>query len=435
MKVGVIADDLTGANATGVRIAKQGFLSATVVYNHPLPTTDSLNAICIDTDSRYTNSKVANERVLNALQRLQTWGADVICKRIDSTVRGNIGVEIDTLLSMMGEKSIAIVVPSFPDSGRITLGGYLLVEGVPVQSTDVAKDPIKPITQSYIPDLIQEQSEYPVSHIGLQTVLSGKEEIVKELRKNISCQKRVIVVDAVTDEEIESIAEAMTAIQGYDMVPVDPGPLTAMYARAYAQEKTEDTKMIVAVGSVTSLSKLQVQYLIDKTKSSPIHVDAKKLLFLGEEWDQEVNRAVDEALAHMQKEDVLIITTQSPTKENIDIKKIASKHQMEEDVLAKNIADGLAKVTHLVMEQSPYPIGGCFSSGGDVSASLCTMTKAEGIKVEEEVLPLTSYGKLIGGAFHGKPIVTKGGLIGDKQAIYQSIKFLSTKLVKRGNKK
>ena len=56
------------------------------------------------------------------------------------------------LLDAIGHNSIAIVVASYPDSGRVTSGGYLLVDGVPVQETDVAKDPMNPISNSYVPD-------------------------------------------------------------------------------------------------------------------------------------------------------------------------------------------------------------------------------------------------------------------------------------------
>src|SRR5690625_7899899 len=85
------------------------------------------------------------------MNSFEEWGAKIICKRIDSTARGKIGLEIDTVLNELGENSVAIVVAAFPDSDRITSGGYLLVDSLPVQETDVAKDPLKPIEESYIP--------------------------------------------------------------------------------------------------------------------------------------------------------------------------------------------------------------------------------------------------------------------------------------------
>src|SRR5699024_5802448 len=122
MKIAVIADDLTGANATGVRLTKQGFQATTMVYYDRAIPTSLVDAVCVDTDSRYAQHDIAKERVQKVLAHFQNWEADVFCKRIDSTVRGNIGIEIDTMLQTLGEKSVAIVVASFPESGRITSG-------------------------------------------------------------------------------------------------------------------------------------------------------------------------------------------------------------------------------------------------------------------------------------------------------------------------
>lgn len=427
MKIGVIADDLTGSNATGVRLARQGFKAATMVHYTDIPSSDSYNAVCVDTDSRYAKEEVARMRVKTVLENLQKWGANVICKRIDSTVRGNIGAEIDTILNELGDKAIAVVVASFPDSGRITSGGYLLVNGIPLQATDVANDPVAPLTQSYVPAIVQKQSRFPVAYIGLETVLSGHKETERALREQIADGKRILVMDAVTDEEIESIAKAMVAIKEYQMIPVDPGPLTAAYSKFFSRQHTSDKKIIVTVGSITTNAANQLQYLTEKMNAQPIYVDAKKLASLTETWEEETDRVIQAVLEEMKKQSILVITTNSPFAKPLNLKEIAREQNTTQDALAKRIADGLGKITRFVIQKSGYEIGGCFTSGGDVTASLCALSRAEGIKLEVEVLPLVAYGQLIGGYLDGIPLVTKGGLAGDKKAIYTSVQYLLAK--------
>lgn len=427
MKVGVFADDLTGANATGVRLTKQGFTSATVVFNDNIPDMEELSAVCIDTDSRYASDTIVVNRLKNASEKFQDWGAEIICKRIDSTVRGKLGLEIDTVLNEFGENSVAIVVASFPDSGRVCSGGYLLVDGIPVQETDVAKDPVMPITQSYVPAIIADQSKHEVAHVGLDVVLTGVNKLKSALEKHIQAGIRVIVVDAVTDEDIEEIASAMVLIQDVKLIPTDPGPLTAAYSRAYSHQLKEQSKVIVTVGSVTNLSGHQLRYLRDKTNSTPVYVSAEKLATMQNSWEDEVERAVHVALERIQEDDVLIITTHKDSNERVDLKQRAVEENTTQDALAKRITDGLAKITRLVMEQTEYKVQGCFTSGGDVTASLCALCMANGIKLEDEVLPLAAYGTLIGGYFPDLPIVTKGGMVGDKKSIYASVKYLKTK--------
>ena len=428
MKVGVIADDLTGGNGTGVRLKKQGFNVATMVYYDQPIMTGTFNAIIVDTDSRYARKDVAQMRVQTVLDNFTNWDADVICKRIDSTVRGNIGVEIDTLLTALGEKSIAVVCASFPDSGRITSGGYLLVDGVPVQETDVANDPVTPLTKSYIPAIVHAQSEYPVSHIGLDIVLEGEKVTEQAIREHIKNGNRIIIMDAVTDEEIEDIGNAMASIKEYQMIPADPGPLTAAYSKAYTRQYAANhKKIIVTVGSVTSITGKQLHYLMEKTNSKPVCVNPEQLIHSTKTWEEEVDRVVKLALEEIDKQDVLIITTNSPSFGKLNLKKISEEQGVSQDQLAKRIADGLGKMTRLVIEQTHHEIGGCFSSGGDVTASLCSLGLAEGIKLEDEVLPIVAYGKFIGGHFDGLRIVTKGGMVGDKKAIYTCVKYLLTK--------
>ncbi|MGE6379202.1 four-carbon acid sugar kinase family protein [Peribacillus muralis] len=427
MKIGVIADDLTGGNGTGVRLTKLGFDVATMVQYDNLPSSDSINAIIVDTDSRYAREDIAQMRVKKVIENLTKWGVNVICKRIDSTGRGNIGIEIDTLLTELGEKAIAVVVPSFPDSGRITAGGYLLVHGVPVQLTDVAKDPVIPVTQSYVPEIVQKQSKYPVSHIDLETVLAGKDEIEKAIREKIVLGDRILVLDAITNEDIEALAGAMAKIKEYQMIPADPGPLTAAYSKAFSRQHIKDKKIIVTVGSVTSNSTTQLNYLMKKTNSRSIYVDPEKLATLDSRWDEEVTRVINKTLEEMEKQDILIITTDSPTAKVLNLNELSKELGFSQDSLAKRIADGLGKITRVVVQNSKYEIGGCFSSGGDVTASLCSIVRAEGIKLIDEISPLVAYGQFIGGYFDGIPLVTKGGTAGDKKAIYTSVKYLEAK--------
>jgi len=428
MKIGVVADDLTGANATGVRLNKQGFTSATVVFNRDIPKGNKINAVCIDTDTRYARDDVIVKRINSAIKKLDVWGADVISKRIDSTVRGNIGLEIDTALDIIGEKSVAIVVPSFPDSGRVVSGGYMLVNGNALQFTDVANDPVRPIKSSCVPTLIKNQSKNKVTHICLSDVLEGTDNLRKKMERSIMQENRIIVIDAISNEDINIIAKSMAEIKDTFLIPVDPGPLTAVYATVLSQNVRKQSKIIVTVGSITDITHKQIEYLKSRMNSVLIHVSAEKLASFQSDWEKEVMRVTNKALEKIHKEDVLIITTNKGEGGLIDIQEIADKEDVVEDAIAKRITDGLAKITRQVVEHSEVKVGGCFTSGGDVTASLCAVTMASGIKLEDEILPLVAYGTLLDGHLPYLPIITKGGMVGETDAIYQSVKYLKTKI-------
>ncbi|MDW0111153.1 four-carbon acid sugar kinase family protein [Sporosarcina aquimarina] len=436
MKIGIIADDLTGANATGVNLVKKGFRSATIVFGGSIPSRGSFSSIVMDIDSRYATPLDAEKRVFDASGQLQDWGAQIVGKRIDSTARGNIGVEVDALIDTLGDNSAAVVVTSYPDSGRIVAGGFLLVNGIPVQETDVAKDPMNPILNSHMPTILNAQSSHKVAHIDLTTVLKGNKAIEHEIRNSLEDGYRMIVIDAITNEEIDEIADAMANIDIMQLIPVDPGPLTASYALSLTQRQTKNKKWLAIIGSATSLTKRQVNFLADKMQVDTIHVDAEALVSSTELSLKEVKQAIQLSLQQLETVDVIIITTASS--EHLDLSGLAVEQNETEQILARRITEGLSQITKGVIEEADIEIGGIFSSGGDLTAALCASTQAEAFELEDEVLPLAAYGHFIGGSLDGMPVVTKGGMVGDHTAIYTCMKYLTSKNLrdvhKNGNK-
>ncbi|WP_059104774.1 four-carbon acid sugar kinase family protein [Shouchella shacheensis] len=426
MKIGVIADDLTGGNASGVRLAKQGFQVTTIVHSANLPAHGSYDAVIMDTDSRYVEKEFARTRVARAMRQLNEWGATVFTKRIDSTMRGNIGEEIDEMLSHMREDAVCVLIPSFPDSGRVMTGGYLLLDGVPLQETYVSKDPVAPITKSYVPTLIAEQSKHAVGYVGLHAVLEGPESFYQAFLQELEKGKKLIVVDAVTNEQIEDVAEALTR-SDKPILCADSGPLTASYGRALSRNHIKKATILVSVGSATSLTGTQLDYLIEKTGSAPVYVNPEPLASYTKTWEAEVERATKEALVKAETEHVLIVTTHKPGQELVDLKTKAITEGKSKDALAKRITDGLATISRKLLTDNTITFAGCFTSGGDVTASVCALGRANGIALKDEVMPLAAYGHFDGGYFDGLPVVTKGGLIGDKKAIYECVKFVQTK--------
>ncbi|WNB91764.1 four-carbon acid sugar kinase family protein [Bacillus sp. NEB1478] len=423
MKIAVIADDLTGANATGVLLTKHGFSTATILddssvkgYNY--------DAICIDTDSRYIRQEVAYERVKRAVTRMASLGAELFSKRIDSTVRGNIGTEIDAILDTLTEDFVAVVVPSYPNSGRTTVGGYLLVEGVPVQETDVAKDPQNPLKQSNVVSIISQQSKYTVDHIELSLVLKGKTALSAELDSMMKKGKKIIVIDAVTNEQIQLISETMCSLN-HSFVPVDPGPLTSLYVKEKFKRRNHSPKLLVSVGSCTTATGRQLNHLISTMKVKPVYVVPEKLV--SPDMDvrtAELVRAVQEGIDRTKNENIILVTTFQEGMKLLDLQTLAKQQNTNEESLAKRITDGLALISQKIIQGSETVISGCFSSGGDVTASICAAGKTYGIQLLDEVFPLAAYGRLIGGYLDGLPIITKGGMVGEEDAITRSVQYL-----------
>lgn len=428
-KIAVIADDLTGANATGVLLSKHGFSTATILQGF-LSQPFNYDAICIDTDSRYISKKAAYQSVSKIASAMLAQGVELLCKRIDSTARGNIGAEIDAILDCIGDHSVAIVMPSYPSSGRTTVGSYLLVDGVPVQETDVGKDPQSPLKDSYIPWIISSQSERKIGCIELNEVLGGKNMIARKISELVDSGCRIIVIDAVTEKHIEETASAMAEWKTC-FVPVDPGPLTAAYAKKKYGNDVKTPKLLVSIGSCTSVTERQIGHLIQKMNVQPVYIDPGKLANADlNVRNDELLRGVEEGLLRTKTESVILVTTNQPDQPLLDLKALASKQNTTQESLARKITDGLALISQRIIQGSETAISGCFTSGGDVTASICAASRAHGIQLMDEVFPLAAYGRFAGGYLDGMPVITKGGLIGGADAITVCIRYLFKQLSK-----
>lgn len=131
--VGIVADDLTGANDTALQFKLNGadtniLLDTEVINNN----SDLSQAWAISTESRNVSLQDAFEKVKESTQLLvDKINPDFFYKKIDSTVRGNIAVEVLSMLEVLGWDS-AVIMPAFPQEGRITVGGYHLLRGIPI---------------------------------------------------------------------------------------------------------------------------------------------------------------------------------------------------------------------------------------------------------------------------------------------------------------
>ncbi|PLS82407.1 MAG: serine kinase, partial [Actinobacteria bacterium] len=102
MLIAVIADDLTGAADTGVQLVRAGYRTAVAFRGSPLPPDGDMDAVAVETDSRSMPAGFAARRVVEAAHAVR--GADVVYKKIDSTLRGPVAAELSAALGATGRE-------------------------------------------------------------------------------------------------------------------------------------------------------------------------------------------------------------------------------------------------------------------------------------------------------------------------------------------
>ena len=409
----VIADDLTGSNATCSLFKKIGLRAASILKLQGDINYD-VDVISYSTASRGLDKEEAYKKVSEAIKILKNKDVLVYNKRIDSTLRGNIGTEINAMLDNLEDDRIAVVIPSYPDSGRIVVNKTMLVNGVLLENSDAGKDPKTPIKTSCVESLIQKGIKYSSTYFTLSDIEQPIEEIVKKIQEAIK-KSRVLIFDAVNNEDIIKISKAIIN-SDINIVTVDPGPFTLYYSKELQKKNHLEKKILMVIGSVTATTKKQIEYILQEEDIFLVKMKVEDF-FEKETCLKEIERVIAYIKKGIASYDLFLVTT-SPIgdEKKADLQKLAENLNTTVEEISKIIANTLTETIVKILKETEK-FEGVYSSGGDITIALLEKLKAIGVEIREEVIPLAAYGRLIGGDFPNLKLVSKGGMVGDEKTI------------------
>ena len=193
-----VADDLTGACDTGSLFAAHGPVPLAI-----WPAAPSRAAVSVvDTESRAASEGDAAARVARVPAMAR---ADRYFKKIDSTLRGHVGVEVAALMRAAGVAT-ALVCPAFPAQGRVVIERLLLVDGVPLADTPLGRSAeLAALPSSSVVDLLRTRVERPLAWIPLDEVRAGAARLGQRIGRLTGT---VIVADAETDADLDALVDA-----------------------------------------------------------------------------------------------------------------------------------------------------------------------------------------------------------------------------------
>ena len=409
----VIADDLTGSNATCSLFKKIGLRAASILKLQGDINYD-VDVISYSTASRGLDKEEAYKKVSEAIKILKNKNVLVYNKRIDSTLRGNIGTEINAMLDNLEDDRIAVVVPAYPDSGRIVVNKTMLVNGVLLENSDAGKDPKTPIKTSCVESLVQKDIKYSSTYFTLSDIEQPIEEIVKKIQEAIK-KSRVLIFDAVNNEDIIKISKAIIH-SDINIITVDPGPFTLYYSKELQKKNHLEKKILMVIGSVTTTTKKQIEYILQEEDIFLVKMRVEDF-FEEESCSKEIERVISFIKKGIESYDLFLVTT-SPIgdEKKADLQKLAEKLNATVEEISKIIANTLTETIVKILKET-QKFEGIYSSGGDITIALLEKLKAIGVEIREEVIPLAAYGRLIGGDFPNLKLVSKGGMVGDEKTI------------------
>lgn len=265
-KIAIIADDYTGAGDAGIHFARFGrkielLLHADAIDRKCLDNTD----IALTSETRFLNPAEAGNVVLDMVRRCRVVGYERIFKKIDSTMRGNPGSEVEAVLMGTG-LAAALICTAMPKTGRTCVDGVIYLDGVPLHLSDIGRDPFHPLSSSNVADLLRLQTDLPIGFIGLRDIEAGEAALRKTILSMLDRGVRLIVADAVEDDHLAALARQL--LPG-DLLPVGAGGFAEAVARLSAptgiasggaRKVVLHRPIVSVVGSLTEVSRRQAAH-------------------------------------------------------------------------------------------------------------------------------------------------------------------------------
>ncbi len=397
--LGIIADDLTGSMDSSGYFAGRG-LSTVVVLDPGFSA--RADVVVINTNSRAEDPDTAGETVRQAARSLKN---RLVYKKIDSTLRGNIGVELAAAMSETGCDK-AVVAPAFPAVGRTMTGGILLVNGVAVAETQFAADPISPVIESHLSGLLTQTTGRQVGTVSVADIDAGAESLRRRINE---MPADIVVCDVEKPANLVGIIRAAALAEGRWLLCGSGGMARELY-RLISPSGSNPLKpsgrppgpALVVVGTRNQVTAKQLLKAQDAL-GFPILSLSREHLGRGEEGIARI--AAESARLLVEGKGVAISGTLAPY-----IPELTA------------VPEVMAAATRKILSSGKF--GGLFLSGGDIAVEVCRYLSVAAISVLGEVEPGVPAGELLGGSFQGMRVVTKAGGFGTEEALVKSILYL-----------
>lgn len=268
MKLGVIADDFTGATDIAGFLVENGLATLQLAGIPPAVDLSGIDAVVISLKSRSCPADEAVRDSLAALDWLKARGCPRIyqkyCSTFDSTAAGNIGPVTDALLAAL-ESRFTLICPALPVNGRTVYQGNLFVGAQPLAESGMRHHPITPMTDSNLLRLMERQGSGHAGLVPFTTIAQGPAAIADAFEQLTQAGVRYAVVDTLTEQHLLDIAEAaieMSLVTGGSGLAIGLARLlgNGNPAAARAAGRPLGTRAVVLSGSCSEMTNRQVAH-------------------------------------------------------------------------------------------------------------------------------------------------------------------------------
>ena len=371
-RVLIVADDLTGAMDSAGPFAARGI--ETWVVAMPMRCDPALlksaRVVSVNTETRHLPAAEAAARVRGIVRHLGCDDFNVIVKKIDSTLRGNVVAETLALMEASGRRE-AVVAAAFPAQGRTVRDGCVLVDGQPLAETAFARDALSP------PPLMPLQQVFAAAAAGLRVRAVGPADA-------FTGATDIWIADSASDADLSAIVKTFVPRTGRVLMVGSAGLTQALALACFdagskpARPRNIDGTVVFAVGSRAARSTEQVEALAADGQTEILRAPNGRLL-----------------------------ASNIPVARNIVLKAAPGDDGNERD--AGSVAAELARHALEIANRTQAQV--LVATGGDTAIAILDASDNPALQVLGDLMPGIPYARI---TVAGKPLwlVTKAGGFG-----------------------
>ena len=378
--------------------------------------------------------------------------------RGDSTLRGHYPLEPDviaaTVAEVSGEQTDGVVlVPAFPDAGRVTIGGKHYVRGtgtssgslIPVAETEFARDATFGYTSSDLAHYVEEKSR---GRFPAESVITLDLDVIRAASRDggggdpcvsataiadaleSASGSTPIVVDVVCEDDLRLLALGLEESErrgkkllyrvGPPFVRARIGqevraPLTS--EEAYAGTSPSEAGGLIVVGSHVGLTTRQLKVLTEQHRSARVlEIDVERLLEAADPGNF-LDQLVTDVVEGLRTGDVIVHTSRLLVRTGDPAASLR---------IARTVSAAVVALVNKTLKA--FPPRFVIAKGGITSSDVA----AYGLEIRHAIvrgpmLPgIVSLWEPVDGPARGIPYVVFAGNVGDDDSLAQVTRKLST---------
>ncbi len=438
----IIADDLTGAADSAAMAAAAGMRTAAVIFppDRQLPEAAlSAEVLVCDSESRDLPPAAARQKVAAVFDYFQSKCSinTIIFKKVDSTMRGCIGAELEVLLEK-ADPEVCLFAPALPQQGRTTLQGRQYLHGVPLEQTELAAAPKSPVFSSCIEEILQRDSSLQPALIALPQLSGSSAAVSSFIEQKRSRGQNLFICDAVQQRDLDLAAAAARRTAQRILFAGSAGLARSVFAllspvSAPCAEKRcvlHDRaimltggpflpknehhwgRLLFLCGSISATARRQCSALLARTDVCGIHLDPVSCLDNPQAAAAAAAARIQAAAADKQYAAVLV--SSSLYADDVSrCREAAAQRNLSFWEAGERTACALGEIMALCGSD----FAGFVLTGGDTAVHACRAAGAQLLTVEGEIEPGCACCRILSGPLAGRLLISKAGSFGSEHTL------------------